>query len=111
MLGCDIIEISRIKKAYLKYGEKFLDKILSNTEKEIFMEKEGSKYFYLAGRFAAKEAVVKCEDKKILSYTNIEILNSKTGKPFVKIKGVVRDDLKISISHSKDYAIAVCAKL
>ncbi|MGA1861572.1 holo-ACP synthase [Deferribacter thermophilus] len=111
MIGCDIIEIERLKKSYIKYGEKFLDKILSTKEKKIFFTKHLNKYSFLAGRFAAKEAVIKCLDKTIISYNKIEILNDKSGKPFIVIDNSVRDDLKLSISHSRDYAMAVCLKI
>lgn len=57
-IGTDIVEIERIKKAVEKWGGRFLNKIY--TEKEIsycYLRKDP--FAHLAGRFAAKEAVIK----------------------------------------------------
>jgi len=65
---------------------------------------------YVAGRFAAKEAISKAlgtgfyED---LFFTDISILSDKLGKPEVFIKEERRRDIQITISHSRENAIAV----
>ena len=59
-LGTDIVNINRIKKIYSKYGDQFLNKILSESEKK--SEKKLSRFqnvSTIAKRFAAKEAISK----------------------------------------------------
>ena len=58
-IGIDIVELSRIRRIYLRQ-QKFVDRILTVNEKEIFYNlTEDRKTEYLAGRFAAKEAFSK----------------------------------------------------
>src|SRR5437016_843460 len=84
-IGTDIIEIGRIEKIISRYGQKFLDRIFTKREQEYCLKhKMSSRHF--AGRFAAKEAVVKALGTGItlhVAWTDIEILNDSQGKPFV----------------------------
>lgn len=109
MLGCDIVEINRIKKAIEKHGDRFINRILSEEEKEIF-KKRGNSYQFFAGRFAAKESISKSFKTGIVSeltFKDISIINGEKGEPIVYIKNVRRDDVEVSISHGRDYSIAV----
>lgn len=111
MLGCDIIEKDRIKKSVEKFGLRFISHILSSQEIELY-EKKGSSLDFLAGRFAAKESVSKSLGLGIgrgYSFTDIEILPDSFGKPLVYLKGSL-SDIEVSISHSRDNAIAVSIK-
>jgi len=110
MIGCDIIETKRIKSAYTKLGESFSDRVLSEREKELFIQKKRSMDF-LSGRFAAKEAVSKCLKTGLgkLGLKNIEILAGENGEPVVYLNGNTTD-LEVSISHSKNMAMAVAIK-
>ncbi len=110
MIGCDIVEIERVEKAADKYGDKFIGRILTSAEAAVYTER-GRKAEFLAGRFSAKEAVSKamgCGIGTGLAFTDIEILPDMTGRPEVALKGVKRDDISVSISHSRYNAIAVC---
>ena len=112
--GVDIIEISRVQKSIDNLGVSFLNKIF--TEKEIeYCEKKGkSRYEHYAARFAVKEAVFKAisktlEDKYSISWKNIETTNDEQGRPRVEISNInnnIIEDIDISISHCKEYAIA-----
>lgn len=108
-IGIDIIELSRIKKAMNK-NEKFIHRVLTIKEREVFLrlKKERRRLEYLAGRFAAKEAFAKATGKGIgkLSFQHIEVLSSHQGAPKMSVKGYEQDEIFISISHSKDYAVA-----
>jgi len=109
MLGCDIVEIDRIKNAIDKYGDRFIKRILTEKEREIFFKRNRSLQFF-SGRFAAKESISKSFKTGIggdLSFTDIEILNGEKGEPIVFLKGERRSDIEISISHGRDYSIAV----
>ena len=106
--GTDIIEIERIKKACL--NKEFIEKIYTEDEiNEYIRRKENISY--LAGRFAAKEAVSKAlgTGMRGISFKDIEILSDSLGKPFVNLKKDMGNiKIHISISHSKENAIAFC---
>lgn len=112
--GVDIIEISRVQKSIDNLGVGFLNKIF--TEKEIeYCEKKGkSRYEHYAARFAVKEAVFKAisktlEDKYSISWKDIETTNDEQGRPRVEVSNInnnIIEDIDISISHCKEYAIA-----
>lgn len=110
MLGCDIIEIERIEQSIEKFGENFLKNILSDNEIALY-ERRGKKAEFVAGRFAAKEAVSKALGTGIgrgYGFTDIEILPDELGKPFVYLKNEKKENMEVSISHSRMNAIAVC---
>lgn len=120
-IGTDIVEIERVKKAVDKWGERFLNKIY--TEKEItYCYQKRDFVTHLAGRFAAKEAVIKAfgginkklhpTSKDTLAFKEIEISNDDYGMPFVNLvissHNIEEMDLLIhlTLSHEKKYAIA-----
>ena len=114
--GTDIIEIERIKESIEDLGEKFLNRIYTQTEIEYCESKKGQKYQHYAARFAAKEAIFKAiskelKDKYEIGWKNMEILNDEQGRPQVKIKEVQRENIDISIWHCKDYAVAMVVML
>ncbi len=113
-LGTDIIEIDRIEKVVNRYGQQFLDRLFTPSEQEYCLKYRNPIQHY-AGRFAAKEAIVKALGtgiRKAVSWTDIEILNDSQGKPQVYLSPEVRTHfsdpvIHISISHSKKYATSV----
>ena len=109
-LGNDIIEIDRIKKAIDLHGEIFLKRLF--TEKEIkYCQKHKNNQERFAGRFAAKEAIIKALKgggfEKKLSFLDIEILNEENGKPYVKFLKDIPGKILLTISHCKKMACAV----
>lgn len=114
-LGIDIIEIDRIAASVERYGDRFLEKIFTEREREYCLSK-GNKYQHLAARFAGKEAVAKALGgiyKGGWSWQDIEILNGNNGEPLVKLGGNLTNlvnekrKLMISMSHSRDYVTAM----
>jgi holo-[acyl-carrier protein] synthase len=111
--GIDIIEIARIEKAIARWGEGFLRRVYTEPELKLYRKKLSS----LAARFAAKEAVIKALGKpnSVVSLREIEILSDPRGKPLVHLYGEARnqarglglDKFAISLSHSREYAIAL----
>ncbi|MCM3734003.1 holo-ACP synthase [Fictibacillus nanhaiensis] len=105
--GIDIIELNRIKKAVL-HQERFPSRILTAFEQKRFDSLNGNrKYEYLAGRFAAKEAMAKALGVGIgaeLSWHDMEIKVDGKGKPFITSPYPYLCHL--SISHTKEYAVA-----
>lgn len=95
-IGCDIVENERLNNV----NQRFIDLVLTDKEKELYLKK-GKQFLY--GRFAGKEAIMKClNNTKKLSFLDIEILSDENGKPISNIEGI-----DVSISHEKSYTIAV----
>ena len=111
-IGVDIIEIARIHEAVDRWGERFLQRVYTEPELRLCRKKPR----LLAARFAGKEAVMKTlgTGAKGVSWREIEILAESSGKPLVRLCGKARDkaeelglgELVISLSDSKEYAIA-----
>ena len=111
-IGIDIIEIARIQKALDRWGERFLHRIYTESERRLCRKKP----WRLAARFAGKEAVMKALGTGVrgISWKEIEILAEPSGKPLVNLYGKAQDKadelglakLAISLSDSKEYAIA-----
>jgi len=113
-VGIDLIEIERIRDADKKWGEKFARRILGDEERILYREKP-NKVQFLAGRFAAKEAVMKCLGTFLDSgvhLRDIQVLNDLYGKPYVHLEDSVRErildkEVKVSITHERKMAAAV----
>ena len=111
-IGIDIVEIARIKKAIARQGEGFLQRVYTEPELKLYHKKPSS----LTARFAGKEAVIKAlgTHAKGISWKEIEILSDPSGQPLVHLYGKAQNqandlglnNLAISLSHSKEYAIA-----
>ena len=111
-IGVDIIEIARIERAAERWGERFLLRVYTNEELRLYGNRPSS----LAARFAGKEAVVKAlgTSERGIGWKDIEILSEASGKPLVNLYDRAREQaddlglsgLAISLSHSRDYAIA-----
>jgi len=112
-IGTDIVQIQRIEKILLKYGQLFTSKILHEEEiKNLAMLPVSEHASYISKRFAAKEAISKALGTGIgyLGYKDIAILNDKKGRPVAKVNNKKKKkigDFKIDISLSDDYPIAI----
>lgn len=114
-VGVDIIEISRIEKAVARWGDSFLDRVFTQAEKEKYRTRPES----LAARFAAKEAAVKALGCTEIIYRDIEIISEPGHRPEIKLLGRANilagrlgiTNLAVSLSHSRDYAVAVVSGL
>ena len=67
---------------------------------------------HLASRFAAKEAFAKASNLKVMSWKDVEVKNSESGRPYFNISKKVMKKLKaksidLSISNLKNMAVAV----
>ena len=111
--GIDLIETERIRKAIRRWGDNFLRRIFTPRELDYVKSK---KFYYenLAARFSAKEAVFKAIGDLRLNWLDIEILNNGKGKPLVflskrakeKLKRKKIKEIKVSLTHTKEYAVA-----
>ena len=109
-IGIDLVKIKRINSIIEKNGNTFLNRIFTKTEKDYCNSKSDPSIHY-AGRFAAKEAAKKAlmssGIKKIISLKSIEIDRKKNGEPVINIIFKHGWILKVSISHTDDYATAL----
>ena len=114
-IGIDIIEIERIREAVGKYGDSFLKKVFTENEIKYCRNRKVLKFPELAVRFAAKEAYAKAIGTGIsgfgrrnsgVSWRDIEIVNNSRGKPLISVKGKISKKVMVSLSHSRDYAVA-----
>ena len=117
-IGTDIIEINRIRKVILKYGNRFKTKCFHKNEIDR-SEKKFNLIESYAKRYAAKEACAKALGTGLargIFWKDIEVKNNKFGKPYIIlhknankfIKSFGNNDIKIelSLSDEKEYAIA-----
>jgi len=105
-IGVDIVNVTRFRKKPLRNNLNFYKKIFSESEIN-YCKKFSSPCENVAGKFEIKESVIKAIPDKI-SLKNICILNSKY-KPEIKINGKLNKkyDFIVSVSHEKEFAIAV----
>ncbi len=110
--GVDLVEVPRFKKSVNRWGDSFLKRLF--TPKELAYAKDRKEMMqHLAVRFAAKEAVVKAlgAPKGLgLEWKDVEIAHAPSGQPKVILRGTMRRwkklQLHISLSHTKQYAVA-----
>ena len=112
-VGVDIIEIDRIERATLTLQDSFLKRVYTQAELKL-SENDASS---LAVRFAAKEAVMKAlgTGARGIGWKDIEILDNSAGAPFIQLYGkalnkareVGLSQFSVSLSHSKQYAVAM----
>lgn len=115
MIGIDLVSIRRIESLIKKYDIVFLKKILNDDEISLVRNDKNFNIHRISGFFATKEALSKalgCGIGKDLRFRDICIYKDDKGKPKIKLDSAVikRFNIKnidLSISHDKDYAIAV----
>lgn len=111
--GVDIIEISRIAGVVQRYGDRFLHRVYTASEQMLYRGRVPE----LAARFAAKEAISKALGTGIwgIRWREMEVLPDMRGKPLVFLHGAAAARAReinlrhfdISLSHSREFAVAV----
>lgn len=112
--GIDVVEIARMREASKK--EAFLKRVFTGRELEYALKRRRPER-HLAGRFAAKEAVIKALSAGILSgisLREIEVVNGEDGRPGVRLgpafaQAVGKRTVHLSISYTRDSAFAFAA--
>ncbi len=114
-IGTDIIEVARIERSLTKTPT-MKGRLFSDSE-QTYCESKARKYEHYAARFAAKEAFVKALGTGLrngLAFHEIVITNDELGAPAIKLVGETEKivtklsltNIKVSLSHLKDTAIA-----
>jgi len=88
--GIDLVDIDRIRNGYRRYGDKYLGRLFSQSEIDDLTARKSGMIATMAGKFAAKEAVMKSLGVLFdsgVAFRDIEILNRSTGMPYVRLPG------------------------
>ncbi len=111
-VGVDIIEIQRVQRTLTRHGQRFLQRVYTPLEIGYCRGKVSR----LASRFAAKEATMKALGTGVrgVRWRDIEVIPNRRGKPLLYLHGgalarareIGLASAEISLSHSRDYAVA-----
>lgn len=119
--GIDLVDFARIEQMLDRHEQRFLERVF--TARELAdADKVKNRVEKLAGRFAAKEAVMKLIGtgwRDGIAWTDIEVTNNGLGQPEVNITGRVRriadekhiEQITLSITHTSNFAIASAVAL
>lgn len=112
-IGVDAVELSRVQRVLDRHGERFLNRVYTPVEVAFCRGRLPE----LAARFAAKEATMKAlgTGARGLAWREIEILPNRRGKPMVFLHGKAAErgraigmqDIDVSLTHSRELAIAI----
>jgi holo-[acyl-carrier protein] synthase len=115
-IGTDIIECLRIAQMIERHNETFIQRVYTDYEIRYCSARKSATQHY-AGRWAAKEAVLKAIGTgwiKGISWRDVEVRNQAGGKPSIRLSGGALeaseqrgiDEIQISISHCRSHATA-----
>lgn len=115
--GIDLIECQRIRDVWQRHGDRLTDRLLTPAELA-YVRAHRDPVPRLAGRFAAKEAILKVLGtgwKGKIAWRDMEILNDEAGRPHVTLCDECRQvadslgitSILISITHTENFAAAV----
>jgi holo-[acyl-carrier protein] synthase len=107
-VGADIVEIARVR-ALARRQPRFLTRVFS-PEEIAYCRGKRLQWQHFAVRFAAKEAVWKSLGAKGLAFRDISVSRGRDGRPIVMLKGRATSRVKITLSHSERYALAVAVR-
>ncbi len=119
--GIDLVDFPRIEEMVKEHDSRFLDRVFTPAE-QAYANANKNRIEKLAGRFAAKEAVLKLLGtgwRGKIAWTDIEVINNSAGQPQVTITGEVKrladklgiKQISISITHTANFAIASAVAL
>jgi holo-[acyl-carrier protein] synthase len=106
------VELPRFKQACARGGEAFMRRIFTAREVAYARARRRTALLHLAGRFAAKEAVIKAlaqlQPQRFLAMNQVEIRNDRLGRPHVILhdRRLRRIAVHISLSHVDTVAVA-----
>ena len=114
--GIDLVDFPRLGEVIDRHGDRFINRIFTKRE-QAAADAVKNRFEKLAGRFAAKEAVLKMIGtgwRGKIAWTDIEVVNDELGRPVVEISGEVRriadelgiEQITLSISHTANFAMA-----
>ncbi|NBC10632.1 MAG: holo-[acyl-carrier-protein] synthase [Planctomycetes bacterium] len=115
--GIDLVEVARVQAMLDDHGERFLTRCYTEGERAYCAANPSRMAEHLAGRFAAKEAVLKVLGTGWsggIAWTDVEVVREASGKPGVRLAGEAAavaaglgiTTILLSISHTSTHAMA-----
>lgn len=115
-LGIDAVEIERVRAVWERHGERFLRRVFTEAERRL-SEESPDPAATLAGRFAAKAALMKAlgvGPGSGIGWRDVEVRSVARGIPKVELRGPAAERAErlgsatpmVSITHTRDLAIA-----
>jgi holo-[acyl-carrier protein] synthase len=119
--GIDLVDFPRIEDMVKRHKDRFIERVFTSAE-QAYAKANRNNIEKLAGRFAAKEAVLKLLGtgwRGKIAWTDIEVVNTAAGQPQVKLTGEVKKiadnlgitQISVSITHTANFAIASAVAL
>ena len=108
-LGVDIVDIRRIREA-ARRRPNFLPRVFT-PEEIAYCRTKSDPWPHFAVRFAAKEAVYKALGRAEIPLTAISVDRPASGRPVVRLSGRPARNLKLSLSHGREHAVAFAVRL
>ena len=120
-IGTDITECLRIAQMIERHGELFVGRVYTQLEIDYCRSRRMATQHF-AGRWAAKEAVLKALGtgwRRGISWRDIEIRNGPGGRPLASLRGGTQEIAEklgircilVSISHCRTHATAMAIAL
>ena len=119
--GIDLVDCPRIEEMIKQHGQRFVNRVFTAAE-QAYADANKDRVEKLAGRFAAKEAILKLMGtgwRGKIAWTDIEVVNNAAGQPEVTLDGEVKKladkfgikHISVSITHTANFAIASAVAL
>ena len=119
--GIDLVDCPRIEAMVERHGKRFIERVFTEAE-QAYAEANKNGIEKLAGRFAAKEAILKLMGtgwRGKIAWTDVEVINNSSGQPEVTLGGEVEKiagklgikHISVSITHTANFAIASAVAL
>ena len=113
--GIDIMSTARIKRAIVRYGDHFVQKVYTDREQQLIATRKNT-YEVYAAYWAVKEATMKAlgtGNRMGVYFKDIEVLHEKSGKPYIKLYNWSKRHMEqlgvtnivVSMSHLKDIVV------
>jgi holo-[acyl-carrier protein] synthase len=114
--GVDLAEVSRIRDAIVRYGDRFVSRIFTAREVS-YVERKANRFERYAARFAAKEAGMKALGtgwRRGVAWKDFEVTNLPSGRPTLLLHGAAKEianqigvrQISLSLTHTAENGMA-----
>jgi holo-[acyl-carrier protein] synthase len=116
-IGTDLAEVHRIRQSIERFGDRFLNRIYTETERRYCQSKANS-HERFAARFAAKEAGMKAIGtgwRRGVTWLDFEVVNQPSGRPTLRLSGKAQEiaeslgvrSISVSLTHTSSNSFAI----
>ena len=113
--GVDVVELARFRRAMERGGRAFMRRVFTKREEAYARARRRTTLLHLAGRFAAKEAVIKAmsqiDPTRMLAMNEVEVRNDRLGRPHVILHDGRRRRVSVHVSLSHVDTVAVASAI